>query len=73
MDKKLRLEIRITRPKIGDELYEMNKGRAIQYTLSKLFHKFMFHILFPGRGSALNEKMGKRERVRRSSSTVFKV
>ena len=30
--------------KNGDELYEMNKGRAIEGTSSKLFHEIMFHV-----------------------------
>ena len=50
VDKISRLEMEskiITRPKIGDELYEMNKGRAIEGTLSKLFHEIMFYVLFP--------------------------
>ena len=36
-----------TLPKIGDELYVMDKGRAIEATLSKLFHEIMFYVLFP--------------------------
>ena len=31
----------------------------------------MFYVLFPDIGSALNKQIGKRERVRRSPSTVF--
>ena len=61
-----------TRPKIGYGLYEMNKGRETESTLSKLFHEIMFYVLFPDWGSALNKQMSKRERVGRSPSTDFK-
>ena len=59
-------------PKIGDKLSEMNKARAFEGTLSKLFPKIVFYVLFPGWGISLNKQMGKRERVGKSPSTSFK-
>lgn len=50
----------------------MNKGRATEGTLSKLFHKIMFHVLLPERGSALDKHTSKWERVRRGSSAIPK-
>jgi hypothetical protein len=56
--------------KIGDKLYEMNKGRTIEGALSKLFHEIMLHVLLPERGSALDKHTSKWERVRRGSSAI---
>ena len=40
-----KLEAKIRTAK--DELYEMNKGGAVEGASSKLFHEIMFHELFP--------------------------